>query len=108
MTFSGRFAEDTLPAEVRGRLSRGQRQTAFMRALKYPLYQEMAAQGLTVTKLAERLGVTKGAVSRALNPDNNIEAFTLFAMAEALGCEWQMSLRRQQNAREADDRTPAE
>jgi DNA-binding phage protein len=102
MTFSGRFAEDTLPAAARDRLSRGQRQTAFMRALKFPLYQEMAAQGLTVTKLAERLGVTKGAVSRALNPDNNIEAFTLFAMAEALGCEWQMSLRRRENATEAD------
>jgi DNA-binding phage protein len=104
MTFSGRFADDTLPAEARGRLSRGQRQTAFMRAVKYPLYQEIAAQGLTVTKLAERLGVTKGAVSRALNPDNNIEAFTLFAMAEALGCEWQVSLRRRENATEADGR----
>ena len=106
MTFSGRFAEDTLATDARVRLSRGQRQTAFMRAVKYPLYQEMAAQGLTVTKLAERLGVTKGAVSRALNPDNNIEAFTLFAMAEALGCEWQVSLRRRQNAAEADERAP--
>jgi transcriptional regulator with XRE-family HTH domain len=104
MTFSGRFAEDTLTADARVRLSRGQRQTAFMRAVKYPLYHEMAAQGLTVTKLAERLGVTKGAVSRALNPDNNIETFTLFAMAEALGCEWQVSLRRRENATEADER----
>ena len=76
-----------------------------MRAVKYPLTQEMAAQGLTVTKLAERLGVTKGAVGRAPSPDNNIEAFTLFAMAEALGCEWQVSLRRRENATEADART---
>jgi DNA-binding Xre family transcriptional regulator len=106
MTFSGRFAEDALTTEARVRPSRGQRRTAFMRGVKYPLYQEMAAQRLTVTKLAERLGVTKGAVSRALNPDNNIEAFTLFAMAEALDCEWQVALRRRQNAAEADERAP--
>jgi len=64
----------------------------------------MAAQGLTVTKLAERLGVTKGAVSRALNPDNNIETFILLAMAEALGCEWQVSLHRRENSTDADER----
>jgi DNA-binding phage protein len=104
MTFSGRFAEDDLPIAARDRLARGRRQAAFMREVKQPLYQEMAAQGLTVTKLAERLGVTKGAVSRALNPDNNIEAFTLFAMADALGCEWQVSLRRRENTTEADGR----
>jgi DNA-binding Xre family transcriptional regulator len=104
MTFSGRFSEATLAPEARQRLARGQRQAAFMRAVKYPLYQEMTAQGLTVTKLAERLGVTKGAVSRALNPDNNIETFTLFALAEALGCEWQVSLRRRDNASDADER----
>ena|SRR5665213_3051312 len=101
MTFSGRFSESGLTAEARDRLARGQRQAAFMRDVKQPLTQEMAAQGLTVTKLAERLGVTKGAVSRALNPDNNIEAFTLFAMAEALGCQWQVSLRRRENATDA-------
>jgi transcriptional regulator with XRE-family HTH domain len=103
MTFSGRFCEDTLTAEARERLARGQRQAAFMQAVKQPLYQEMSAQGLTVTKLAERLGVTKGAVSRALNSDNNIEAFTLFAMAEALGCVWQVSLRRRDNTSDEDE-----
>ena len=104
MTFSGRFSEDTMTADARDRLARGLRQAAFMQAVKLPLCQEMAAQRLTVTKLAEMLGVTKGAVSRALNPDNNTEAFTLFAMAEALGCEWQMSLRRRENTPEADER----
>jgi hypothetical protein len=104
MTFSRPFDEHDLPAETRDRLAKGHRQAAFMRAVKQPLYQEMAAQGLTVTKLAARLGVTKGAVSRALNPDNNIEAFTLFAMAEALGCEWLVSLRRRENATETDER----
>jgi transcriptional regulator with XRE-family HTH domain len=64
----------------------------------------MTAQDLTVTKLAERLGVTKGAVSRALNPDNDIEAFTLFGLAEAFGCEWQVSLRRRDNASDPDER----
>jgi hypothetical protein len=48
--------------------------------------------------------VTKGAVSRALNPDNNIEVFTLFTMAEALGCEWQVSLRRRDNTSDEDER----
>src|SRR5271163_3045715 len=104
MTFSGRLAERDRSNDTRDRLARGRRQAAFMREVKQPLYQEMAAQGLTVTKLAERLGVTKGAVSRALNPDNNIEAFTLFAMAEALGCEWLVSLRRRENTTEADER----
>jgi len=75
-----------------------------MREVKQPLWREMAAQRLTVSRLPERLGVTKGAVSRALNPDNNIEAFTLFAMAEALGCEWQVSFRRRESTAEADER----
>ncbi|MSP01457.1 MAG: XRE family transcriptional regulator [Acetobacteraceae bacterium] len=73
MTFSGHFAEDEVSAETRVRMARGHRQGAFMRNVKHPLYQEMVAQGLTVTKLAERLGVTKGAVSPALNPDNNAD-----------------------------------
>jgi len=103
MTFSGHLSEATLTAEARRRLARGHRQAVFMQAVKSPIYQEMVAQGLTVTKLAERLGVTKGAVSRALNPDNNIEALTLFAMAEALGCEWQVSLRRRENTLGPED-----
>jgi DNA-binding Xre family transcriptional regulator len=95
MTFARHSADEALPAPE-GQARAG-RQARFLQSLKYPLYQEMAAQGLTVTKLAERLGVTKGAVSRALNPDNNIEALTLFSIAEALGCEWQVALRRSPN-----------
>jgi transcriptional regulator with XRE-family HTH domain len=75
-----------------------------MREVKQPLRQEMAAQGLTVTTLSERLGVIRGAVSGALNPDNNNEAFTLFAMAEALGCAWRVSFCRRENATHEDER----
>lgn len=89
--------------ESRAALAKGRRQAAFMRGLKQPLLEAMAAQGLTVTKLAERLGVTKGTVSRALNPDNNVEAFTLFAMADAMGCEWVVSIRPVTNGIDRND-----
>ena len=49
MTFSGRFSESTLTAEAQNRLARGQRQAAFMQAVKDPLFQEMTARGPTVT-----------------------------------------------------------
>jgi hypothetical protein len=63
-------------------------------AVKHPLYQEKATRGMAVTQLGRRPGVTKGAVGRALDLDNDIESFTLVAMVAALGCVWQVSLRR--------------
>lgn len=100
MTFTRHSAKSE---EAAATLAKGRRQAAFLRGLKQPLLETMAARGLTVTKLADLLGVTKGTVSRALNPDNNVEAFTLFAMAEAMECEWVVSIRPRTNLPDPED-----
>ena len=47
----------------------------------------LSQQGLTQTQLAERLGVSKGQVSRLLNAPGNTKLSTIVGLAAAIGKE---------------------
>jgi hypothetical protein len=75
------------PAEERGR-----RRAKFLNCLKAEIREAAHAQGLNLSDLAREMGCHKSVVTRALNPDSNIEALTLFDFAEVLGKEWAVRL----------------
>lgn len=72
---------------------RGRRRAKFAGSIKAEIKEAANAKGLSLTGLAEAVGCDKSVVSRALNSDSNIEIFTMFDFAEALGKEWSCTLR---------------
>lgn len=64
------------------------RRAWYFTALRAVIREEMKMQGLSLTSFAQRLGKDKSAVSRALNPENDVRISTLVDMAEGLGKRW--------------------
>ena len=73
--------------------SRERRKARFLGDLKAEIRQAANAKGLSLSDLARALGCHRSVVSRALDPSTNVEAFTLFELAEVVGMEWTVSLR---------------
>lgn len=74
--------------------SRERRKARFLADLKAEVRQAANAKGFSLSGLARLIGRHRSLVSRALDPSTNVEAFTLFDLAEALGMEWVVSLRQ--------------
>lgn len=67
--------------------------TALKRVLAWQLGQEMKAQGVTKTALAERMQTSRSQLDRLLDPDNDeVTLSTLARAAEALGREIKLEL----------------
>ncbi len=64
-----------------------------MQHARFLVADAAANDSVSIRKLAQRLGVSASAVSRALNSDGDIRLGTLAAFAHALGREWEMRLR---------------
>ena len=73
--------------------ARERRKARFIGDLKGEIRQIANSKGMSLTDLACKAKRHKSAVTRALDPSTNIEAFTLFDLAEALGTEWRVALR---------------
>ncbi|MFT8886527.1 MAG: helix-turn-helix transcriptional regulator [Acetobacter papayae] len=52
----------------------------------------MKQKGVTVIELARLTNKNKSTISKALNSSSNVEAATLFDLAEALNAEWDIKL----------------
>ncbi|MGE4350585.1 MAG: XRE family transcriptional regulator [Bdellovibrionales bacterium] len=63
------------------------------RMLAYQIEREMARQGLTRARMAERMGTSRAALNRLLDPQNNsVTLQTMLMAAEALGKQVQIFL----------------
>lgn len=59
---------------------------AIKRVIAYQLEQEMKAQNITKTKMAEMMNTSRAVVNRLLNPDNSsLTLSTLESATQALG-----------------------
>lgn len=67
--------------------------TALKRVLAWQLSQEMKAQGVTKTALAERMATSRSQLDRLLDPNNDeVTLSTLARAAEALGRQIKLEL----------------
>jgi len=66
---------------------------AIKRVIAYQLQEEMKAQSITKTKMAEMMNTSRAVVNRLLNPDNSsLTLHTLEAASTALGKKLNISL----------------
>jgi len=66
---------------------------AIKRVIAYQLEQEMKAQKITKTKMAERMNTSRAVVNRLLNPDNgSLTLSTLESATNALGKRLNISI----------------
>ena len=66
---------------------------AIKRVIAYQLEEEMKAQSITKTKMAEMMNTSRAVVNRLLNPDNSsLTLHTLEAASTALGKRLSISL----------------
>ena len=66
---------------------------AIKRVIAYQLQEEMKAQSITKTKMAEMMNTSRAVVNRLLNPDNSsLTLHTLEAASTALGKRLSISL----------------
>ena len=66
---------------------------AIKRVIAYQLEQEMKAQSITKTKMAEMMNTSRAVVNRLLNPDNSsLTLHTLEAATNALGKRLSISI----------------
>lgn len=66
---------------------------AIKRVIAYQLEQEMKAQNLTKSKMAELMQTSRAVVNRLLNPDNDsLTLHTLESAANALGKRLRISI----------------
>ncbi len=66
---------------------------AIKRVIAYQLEEEMKAQSITKTKMAEMMNTSRAVVNRLLNPDNSsLTLHTLEAASTALGKKLSISL----------------
>ena len=67
---------------------------AIKRVLAYQLAEEMAAQGITKVKMAERLQTSRSQLNRLLDPEaDNVTIASLSKVAQHLGRTLHMELR---------------
>ncbi|MFT8710935.1 hypothetical protein [Komagataeibacter rhaeticus] len=71
---------------------KGRRKARFFRALKGELRAIMNQQNIGISQLAAMIGRNKSTVSRALDASTNVEALTLFEIADSLKREWRVTL----------------
>lgn len=62
------------------------------------IVEAMTAQGVSVTELARRSGVSRSNISAYINGREGVTDTTLDRLAAALGCEWRLV--------QSDDGTP--
>lgn len=66
---------------------------AIKRVIAYQLEQEMKAQNITKTKMAELMNTSRAVVNRLLNPDNSsLTLHTLESATQALGKRLNISI----------------
>ena len=66
---------------------------AIKRVIAYQLEQEMKAQNITKTKMAELMNTSRAVVNRLLNPDNSsLTLHTLESATQALGKRLDISI----------------
>ena len=66
---------------------------AIKRVIAYQLEQEMKAQNITKTKMAEMMNTSRAVVNRLLNPDNSsLTLSTLESATQALGKRLSISI----------------
>ena len=66
---------------------------AIKRVIAYQFEEEMKAQNITKTKMAEMMNTSRAVVNRLLNPDNSsLTLHTLEAASQALGKRLSISL----------------
>lgn len=66
---------------------------AIKRVIAYQLEQEMKAQNITKTKMAEMMNTSRAVVNRLLNPDNSsLTLSTLESATHALGKRLNISI----------------
>ena len=66
---------------------------AIKRVIAYQLEQEMKAQSITKTKMAEMMNTSRAVVNRLLNPDNSsLTLHTLESATNALGKRLNISI----------------
>ena len=66
---------------------------AIKRVIAYQLEQEMKAQNITKTKMAEMMNTSRAVVNRLLNPDNSsLTLSTLESATQALGKRLNISI----------------
>ena len=66
---------------------------AIKRVIAYQLEEEMKAQSITKTKMAEMMNTSRAVVNRLLNPDNSsLTLHTLEAATNALGKRLSISI----------------
>ncbi len=66
---------------------------AIKKVIAYQLEQEMKAQNITKTKMAELMNTSRAVVSRLLNPDNNsLTLSTLQSATSVLGKRLNISI----------------
>ena len=66
---------------------------AIKRVIAYQLDQEMKAQNITKTKMAELMNTSRAVVNRLLNPDNSsLTLHTLESATQALGKRLNISI----------------
>lgn len=87
-----RFSQDQQSHQFNASHDRGRRRAKLLGNLKAEVRAAASGRGINLASLARLLKVHKSVVSRALDPARNIEVFTLFDLAEALGKEWSFKL----------------
>ncbi len=87
-----RFSRDQQSHQFDASHARGRRRAKLLGDLKAEIRAAASGRGINLAALARLLRVHKSVVSRALDPARNIEVFTLFDLAEALGKEWSFKL----------------
>ena len=66
---------------------------AIKRVIAYQLEEEMKAQNITKTKMAELMNTSRAVVNRLLNPDNSsLTLHTLESATQALGKRLKISI----------------
>jgi predicted XRE-type DNA-binding protein len=66
---------------------------AIKRVIAYQLEQEMKAQSITKTKMAEMMNTSRAVINRLLNPDNSsLTLHTLESATNALGKRLNISI----------------
>jgi len=66
---------------------------AIKRVIAYQLEEEMMAQNITKTKMAELMNTSRAVVNRLLNPDNSsLTLHTLESATQALGKRLKISI----------------
>jgi transcriptional regulator with XRE-family HTH domain len=72
--------------------ARGRRRAKLVGDIKAEIKEAAYAKGMTLVDLARILECNKSSVSRKLDAATNIEVFSMFDFAEALGKEWTVKL----------------